>query len=277
MKVVAEPPSEPTAAYWQRRAEIAARAAGAGNDPRWIRYTPTENQVWATVAETLTGAWRRWGCDEVNDAIDRLELHPRRVPQLAEVTAALRPWSGFRFEAVEGLVPAIEFFSGLADGRFLSTQYVRWEGSPLYTPEPDVIHEVFGHAHLLANKPLAKLHRLAGAAMLRLETEEARQFVSDVFWFSGEFGVLSGRGGPKAYGAGLLSSIGELEWFGANAEIRPLNIAAMGTIDYDIDHYQPVLFAAGSIDEVLDTVGGFFADCDDATVLALAASSSSLA
>ena len=39
----------------------------------------------------------------------------------------------------------------------------------------------------------------------------------------------------------------------------------MATIEYDITHYQPVLFAADSMDHLVDEVGGFFAACDDET------------
>ncbi|MFN8149120.1 MAG: hypothetical protein U0R76_16860 [Candidatus Nanopelagicales bacterium] len=43
----------------------------------------------------------------------------------------------------------------------------------------------------------------------------------------------------------------------------------MGTQTYDITHYQPVLFAARSWDEVNDVVGGFFATADDESVARL--------
>ena len=46
-------------------------------------------------------------------------------------------------------------------------------------------------------------------------------------------------------------------------EIRPLDIAEMGTIDYDITSYQPVLYAAESLGQLEDVVGGFFAGVDD--------------
>ena len=83
-----------------------------------------------------------------------------------------------------------------------------------------------------------------------------------MFWFTLEFGVVWERGELRAYGAGLLSSFGELEKF-REAEIRPLDIGAMGTLAYDITHYQPVLYAAGSFLELVDVVGEFFESYDD--------------
>ena len=229
--------------------------------------------MWAEVCDALYPVWEDHAAAAVLEGHRALGLRSDRVPQLCEISRKLVPISGFRFEAVPGLVDKFDFFAALAGGRFLSTQYVRWSGSPLYTPEPDVIHEVIGHGHLLACRELAELHRLAGAAMLRLDSAEARQFVADVFWFSGEFGVIRESGRWKAYGAGLLSSIGELRSFPDKARVIPIDIAAMGNLDYDIGHYQPVLFGADSIDEVLDTVGRFFAECGDDSIAATRSSS----
>ncbi|CAN5579259.1 phenylalanine 4-monooxygenase [soil metagenome] len=258
---------DPPAEYRSRRDEIAALAAGADRPAHVIEYTATEDATWRAVAEALDVAWRDHACAELLDARDRLALAADRVPQLTEVSERLGHISRFGYRAVPGLVPVTEFFSSLASGVFLSTQYVRWEGSPLYTPEPDVIHELVGHANLLAHPELAELHRLAGAAMTRLEHERSRKFLADVFWFSVEFGVVDEPGDHgrewRAYGAGLLSSHGEVGWFADHAEVRPLDIAAMGTTAYDIDHYQPVLFGGRSLSEVVDVVGGFFADVTD--------------
>ncbi len=260
---------EPPETYWHRRETIAAEASGLDRPPATIDYTPTEHDVWATVASTLRPLWDRHAAAAVLEARERLALPTDRIPQLAEVDAALSPLTGFGYRAVPGLVPSDEFFGGLARGIFSSTQYVRWEGAPLYTPEPDVIHEVIGHANCLACPEIAQLHRLAGQAIGRVSDERARQFLYDVFWFSAEFGVVRERGEFKAYGAGLLSSPGELDWFGDHASIRPIDLGEMGTIGYDIDVYQPVLFAGDSLAHVLDVVGGFFADATDDSVAAL--------
>ncbi|MDQ4114578.1 MAG: phenylalanine 4-monooxygenase, partial [Actinomycetota bacterium] len=102
------------------------------------------------------------------------------------------------------------------------------------------------------------------AAARRVETREALQVVADVFWFTIEFGVLYEEGELRAYGAGLLSSYGEIEEF-REVEVRPIDFAQMATVDYDITHYQPVLFAAESFSHMVDEVGNFFATCDDDT------------
>ena len=255
------------AAYRTRRDTIAALAAGAGVQPATVAYLPAENEVWATVQSALESALEYHASAEILDARARLSLAADRVEQLDALSDRLEPMTGFRYEAVPGLVSKEEFFGALARRRFLSTQFVRHPDWPHYTPEPDVIHEVIGHATCLAVPQLAELHCLAGQAMTRVERAETRQFISDVFWFSGEFGVVRERGQWKAYGAGLLSSVGELSWFASHATIHPVDPLQMGNTAYDITSYQPTLFGADSLDSMVDVVGGFFSTISDDTPL----------
>jgi phenylalanine-4-hydroxylase len=122
---------------------------------------------------------------------------------------------------------------------------------------------------MLASPRFAEIKRVAGDAARRVETDEALQFIADVFWFTLEFGIVREDGELKAYGAGILSSYGEIEEF-RHMEIRPIDLAEMGTIDYDITKYQPVMYCAESMDHLEDVVGGFFAQADDDTPARLA-------
>ena len=94
---------------------------------------------------------------------------------------------------------------------------------------------------------------------------ENLRFLSRVFWFSLEFGVVVEDGEVRAYGAGILSSYGEIEEF-RDMEHRPIDIVEMGTADYDITAYQPVLYLAESVQEIVDQIGWFFATCDDESI-----------
>lgn len=259
--------------YRARRNHIAALALGWTPDrpiPH-VRYSEAEHEVWRTVCRELAAKHARLACREYREAMARLALPADHVPQLDEVSAHLRPLTGFEYHPAAGLVPFDQFYGSLADGVFHSTQYLRHHAMPLYTPEPDLIHEVIGHAGLLASPRFAELNRVAGRAARRLETQAGRDFFARVFWFTIEFGVLREDGEWRAYGAGLLSSYGEIEEF-RSAEIRPLDIGAMGVQRYDITKYQPILFGAGSVEHLIDVVGTFFESCDDDSPARLAPS-----
>ena len=251
-------------AYRERRNEIAAAALAwtPGTPAPRIAYTASEQEVWHTIWRELAPRHERYACRAFRDAVTALELPRDEIPQLEDITSRLRELTGFRYAPAAGIVPIEEFYGSLAERTFHSTQYIRHAAAPLYTPEPDLIHEVVGHGHLLADPQFAELNRLAGEAARRAETPAGLQLVADVFWFTIEFGVVHEDGELRAYGAGILSSYGEIEEF-REMEIRPLDLAAMATLDYDITKYQPVLFAADSMTHLVDTVGGIFASLDD--------------
>jgi len=250
--------------YRERRNAIAAVALGwqQGQPVPDIDYTEAEHEVWRRASSELHRLHEIHACAEFLAAKEKLGLPEDHVPQLREVTERLVPLTGFRYHPAPGLVPLRQFYGSLADGVFHSTQYVRHPSEPLYTPEPDVIHEVLGHGNLLASPRFAAVKRAAGEAARRVETDAALQLIADVFWFSLEFGVVWQGKDLKAYGAGILSSYGEIAEF-AQMEIRPLDLAQMGSIAYDITAYQPVLFGAASMAEIEDVIGGFFATADD--------------
>ncbi|WP_182909116.1 phenylalanine 4-monooxygenase [Microbispora sp. H13382] len=260
------------AVYRQRRNAIAALALvhKPGAPIPTAEYTDEEHHVWALVTKELAIKHQKYAVREFLEATARLGLPEDRIPQLQEVGDLLEPLTGFRYLPAAGLVPLREFYGVLADGLFHSTQYIRHHSVPFYTPEPDVIHEVIGHANTLASPRFAALYRAAGRAARRVETDEALEFVSKVFWFTLEFGVMREDGELRAYGAGILSSYGEIEEF-RGMDIRPLDLAAMGTTHYDITKYQEVLFEAASFDHLEDTVGTFWDTCDDDTIARLLA------
>jgi phenylalanine-4-hydroxylase len=212
-------------------------------------YTELEHEVWQTIWKALGSAHRQYACAEYLDSLDKLNFDTDRIPQLDEVSRKVEALSGFRLEPVAGLVEPRIFLESLARGVFLCTQYIRHHSTPLYTPEPDVAHELIGHAVTLASPRLAAINRLFGEAVRRSKSGDELDRLARVYWFTIEFGVLRENGGVKAYGTGLLSSAGELAEM-HKAELRPLDLEAAANHIYDPTHYQAILFCAESFDEM---------------------------
>jgi phenylalanine-4-hydroxylase len=246
--------------YRARRNRIAriARDYEPGSPVPDAPYTEEEHGVWRAVWEALEPAHARHACAEYNACVRRLALPREQIPQMREVSARVEALSGFRLEPVAGLVEPRVFLESLANGVFLSTQYIRHHSTPLYTPEPDVVHEIVGHAFTLASGRLAELNRLVGRAVRRARTAEELDRLSRVYWFTIEFGVLREGGSVKAYGTGLLSSAGELEAMHA-ADLRPLDLEAASRQQYDPTHFQPVLFCAESFGEMYEKLRDYLA------------------
>jgi phenylalanine-4-hydroxylase len=239
------------AEYRARRNAIAGIATNyrSGDPIPNAPYTEPEHGVWQTIWKALGPAHREHACAEYRRCLERLDFASDRIPQLDEVSRKVEALSGFRLEPVAGLVEPRVFLESLANGVFLSTQYIRHHSTPLYTPEPDVAHEVIGHAVTLASPRLAVLNRLFGEAVRRTTDEAELERLSRIYWFTIEFGVLREGGRVKAYGTGLLSSAGELEEM-HHAELVPLNLEVAANQIYDPTHYQSMLFCADSFDQM---------------------------
>jgi phenylalanine-4-hydroxylase len=244
--------------YRARRNHIARIALGyrSGGAIPPAPYTEEEHWVWQTIWKALGPAHREHACAEYLDCLKRLDFDNDRIPQLSEVTQKVEAISGFRLEPVAGLVEPRVFLESLAAGVFLCTQYIRHHSTPLYTPEPDVAHEIIGHAVTLASERFAEINRLFGEAVRRTRVASELDRLARVYWFTIEFGVLREDGQIKAYGTGLLSSAGELEEM-HKAELRPLNLEAASRRDYDPTHYQAILFCAESFAEMYRSLHEF--------------------
>ncbi len=246
-------------AYRRRRDEIASIAMGhqAGEPISRIAYTEVEDATWTAVHDKLVDLYPSHACAEYNEAFAMLDLDPEHVPQLVEVNERVKQLSGFRMQPVPGLVAARDFLVALGEGVFCSTQYMRHHSRPHYTPEPDIIHEIIGHAPMLAIPELAALSRVIGAGAERATDGQVDELIR-LYWYTVEFGVVRQKGELRAYGAGLLSSPGELEHsLSGQVETRPFDPEVAKELVYPITEYQPLLFEVGSIGEAYERMAEF--------------------
>ncbi|MBZ5710871.1 hypothetical protein [Nannocystis pusilla] len=230
-------------------AQIAETYAGDGPIPE-APYTAAEHAVWRTVKTALTPLHRRFAAREVQAMLERFPLSTSHIPQLATVSSRLRTASGFRLRPVAGLITARDFLAALAADTFLSTQYIRHASRPWYTPEPDVIHELVGHAATLADPRVAELNRQFGRAALRAD-EATMTAIERVYWFTLEFGLVREDGEVRALGAGLLSSVEEIERGVLHTEHRAFDLDAIAATDYSPADLQPRLFVADGVEDML--------------------------
>jgi phenylalanine-4-hydroxylase len=240
--------------YRARRNEIArlALAYREGDPLPHVDYTPEEQDVWRLTWERLGPLHETHACRQWRESSRVLALDRVRVPQLADVNVTLER-SGFRMLPVAGLIQGRGFLSAMAQGAFLSTQYMRHHSVPFYTPEPDVIHELVGHAASLFHPDIVRLSRLFGEAARRASDEGMRR-LELVYWYTLEFGLVEEDGVLRTYGAGALSSFGEMERMRTKAALRELDFLDASARPYDPTQYQPVLYVSPSWDRMVADV-----------------------
>ncbi len=245
--------------YRKRRDTIARLAPPIDSEGGPVRaeYTSAENETWRIAYEKLTALYPTHACAQFLAVHREIGYSPNEVPQLADVSVYLTRKTGFRIQPVAGLVGPRQFLGKLAKRTFCATQYVRHHTRPLYTPEPDVIHELMGHAPMLGVQAFADLSQKIGEGSLRASDEQVVQLAT-LYWFTIEFGLLHENGKLRAFGAGLLSSFGELEHaLSGKVEVRPFDPFAAAKTPYPITDYQPLLWSVSSIDEAFQKMDEF--------------------
>jgi phenylalanine-4-hydroxylase len=255
----ADHPGFEDAEYRNRRNEIARRAFDyvEGERVPEVPYTEDEHRVWQTVWKSLTPLHERYACSSYLAASKRLSLPRERIPQLEEVNAGLAKHGTFQMLPVAGLVSARMFLSYLARGIFLSTQYIRHFSVPLYTPEPDVVHELVGHAATLVDDDFIAMNRRFGEAASASRDEDTLSRIARLYWFTLEFGIIEEAGALKAVGAGLLSSFGELGRFETESHLLPFDVETITGNPYDPTSYQDTLYVAKSQDAMFSNATRF--------------------
>lgn len=241
-------------AYRARRDKIASIAAAhqRGGLIAEVPYAPEEHEAWRRVSHILQALYPHFACAEYNECFQNFELGDAYIPQLSTVNGKLFDYC-FSLAPTAGLVSPREFLEELADSNMLCTQYIRHHSAPEYTPEPDVVHEIFGHAVFFLNEDVRKISRLFGRAAQKASDELLEDLIK-VYWHTIEFGVcFEGKEEEeslKAYGAGLLSSIGELSSI-RQVPRRNFDIEEMKNTPYDTMNPQPFLFCAIDFQQVV--------------------------
>lgn len=281
--ISADHPGFLDAAYRKRRAKLAdvAQTYQHGSPIPYIDYDKDEKETWNKVYSRLSTMSSQYACEEYRAIVPAMEKHcgyaPNNIPQLQDVSDYLKQTTGFTLRPVQGLLSARDFLNALAFRVFFCTQYIRHGANPYYTPEPDICHELIGHVPMFADPHFADFSHKIGLASLGA-TDKDIDRLATCYWFTVEFGVLKEAGAIKAYGAGLLSSFGEMEWACAEKpsmqcresggmlqhhphlekpELRPFDPVVAAEHPFPITTYQPVLFFVESFDDAKSKMDAF--------------------
>jgi phenylalanine-4-hydroxylase len=254
--------------YKKRRREICENAFNYkhGQPLPTLEYTKKEVETWSVIWDRLTKLHTQHACREYNYIfpllVENCGYSHNHIPQIRDISAYLESRTGFTLRPVAGLLSSRDFLGGLALRVFHSTQYIRHHSKPLYTPEPDVVHELMGHVPLFADPDFADFSQAIGMASLGASDEDIKKLASN-YWFTVEFGMLKQGGALKAYGAGILSSFGELEYsVSGTAKELPYDPYVAAVTPYPITKFQPTYFITRNFKEMKEAMQEYASNID---------------
>ncbi len=223
---------------------------------RYDRYTADDHQVWGEIFAKRMAQLQEFGSRVFLGGSKAINLRPDRVPLLADVNARLKALTGWSSHGVPGYIPAKGFFAFLAKRQFPTTVTVRPRNMMDYLPEPDIIHDVFGHVPLHADPVFADFLQTYGKAALHTDDPRHTERLARLFWFTVEFGLIREDGKLKIYGSGLISSEGEGHHALGSKDVdrRPFEMDRVCETAFEIDHYQPILYVLESFEQLRDAM-----------------------
>ncbi len=239
-------------AYIERRRKLfdVCRAARRSNEPPpLIEYTDEEQRIWREVTPKLDELHRRFASRLYLQNKRALGISEREIPQLRHLSEHLRRATGMHLVPAEGPIPYRTFYSYIAERGFPCTQFIRHGSKPEFTPEPDMIHDCLGHVPPQLDRDYAELLTLIGRAAVTVPTGDKVLALKRLSWFSIEFGLIDEGGETKVFGAGILSSIGEIpnSLFSKDVQRRPFVTEEVIETDYDSSRMQDLLFILPSL------------------------------
>jgi phenylalanine-4-hydroxylase len=224
-------------------------------DQHWDRYSPAEHAVWRTLFDHQAKVLKDRACSEFLEGLEKLKLVSDKIPDFDQLSEALGRLTGWRIVAVPSLVPDETFFDHLANRRFPAGQFIRAADQLDYIEEPDVFHDVFGHAPMLAHPVFANYMEAYGKGGQRALSEfGALENLARLYWYTVEFGLIEKPEGLRIYGSGIVSSRAESIYSVENPSPNRVHfdLERVMRTAYRIDDFQESYFVIGSFDELFE-------------------------
>ena len=225
----------------------------------WTAYTPAQHELWRRLYERQVKLVPGRACELFIESLHKLDAS-KEIPRLDRTTEALYKATGWELVAVPGLIPDLTFFEHLAERRFPVTVWLRDPEEFDYIVEPDIFHDFFGHVPLLFNPVFADHLQQFGKGGLKALKLDALKYLARLYWYTVEFGLIESPQGLRAYGAGILSSGGEIEYCLTSPKSGRVALDAervMRTL-YKIDSYQETYFVIRDYQQLFDATAPDF-------------------
>ena len=250
-----------TRALTTRVTASACRALIEQSEAAWpeiptYEYTEKEHETWELVSEVLIRLQDCYACRAYLEGREGLSLPTDHIPQLNEVSAIMERATGFMLAPVGGLLDKAEFLPMLSERVMRCTPYLRHPSYPFFTPEPDILHELRGHAPMFMHEPFVELSvgiGQAAAAAVEAGDEALLDTIGLFYWYTVEYGLIKEDGELKVFGAGSNGGIQDLlRAMDPTVEKRPFSLEAIRSLTIDYDAPQELFFVAESYEQVTE-------------------------
>jgi phenylalanine-4-hydroxylase len=218
-------------------------------------FSADENTTWQLLWERQIPKAQQYASRWWLDGLAKIDLQPDRIPNFYVLNERFKELVGWELVSTDVIFSdGQDWFEHLARRQFLITEYIRDRKDLAYTPLPDIWHDTFGHLPLMAHQRYADYIEKFAHYALKF-TKEERRSLGSLWWYTIEFGFMREHGAIKAFGAGLMSSPGEIENALSEKVARvPFSIEEFEKIDPSPHAFHDKLFILESFEQLESSV-----------------------
>jgi phenylalanine-4-hydroxylase len=178
----------------------------------YTNYTSEDFEVWHTLFNRQIKILEPIVSKVYLEALQKIQFTADVIPDFRSVDKILSVHTGWSIKVVPNIAEAQLFFASLSKNQFTSTCWLRFKSQMDYLEEPDMFHDIFGHIPLLTNSDYTKFYNgIAEIAIKYSGDPRSYELISKIYWATIEFGLIREDNQIKVYGAGIISSKGEVQ------------------------------------------------------------------
>jgi phenylalanine-4-hydroxylase len=228
-------------------------------DQDWDAYTPEQHELWRRLYRRQMGLVPNYASDEFCATLATLNFG-EGIPRFDAINRMLGRATCWQLVAVPGLVPDLTFFDHLANRRFPVTVWIRDPKEFDYIVEPDVFHDFFGHVPMLFHPVFADYMQAYGRGGIKAHALGAIEMLARLYWYTVEFGLIETPRGLRTYGAGILSSGGEIAYCVESPEPNRIGFDLLRIMrtKYKIDTFQETYFVIRDFEQLFEATAPDF-------------------
>jgi phenylalanine-4-hydroxylase len=231
----------------------------AEKSPTKIDFSNQQHAIWQALYERQLERVQLHACKDYLAGFQLLEMSSKEIPSIEFLNSKITPRTGWKtLRTHVRYSDAVQWYQHFARQEFLITDYMRSWDELDFTPEPDMFHDIFGHMPFMMHPHYTALQDLFAPAFQRANDEQ-REMIKRLAWYSTEFGLILEKGEIKIFGAGLMSSSGEIEnVIAGNVPIQAFSIENVIGHDKAVWSFNEVLFIIESVDELKKELASYF-------------------
>jgi phenylalanine-4-hydroxylase len=228
-------------------------------DQDWEAYSSAEHELWRRLYRRQETLVAKGACDEFRDTLATLNFG-EGIPRFDVINRRLAAATNWQLVAVPGLLPDLTFFEHLSARRFPVTVWLRDPEEFDYIVEPDIFHDFFGHAPMLFNPVFANYIQAYGQGGIKAHALGAIEMLARLYWYTVEFGLIDTPKGLRTYGAGIVSSGGEITYCldSPNPNRIGFDLLRIMQTRYKIDTYQETYFVIRDFEQLFEATAPDF-------------------